>query len=260
MAKGIIRIEFITKRDIRSDDIAIQIYQKLIDISPKLAPQFVNWHEPVNIPVNSIDTWLAHWSKPATIKSELGSSETDMGMLWSRRNVCRVRGKVAHHADNQRLGSLVNIETDWHKNIRWEDLFDELLAILCPEYASINLISPDEFRFRNTPEYLGVGTISRLVSRKYEGNWRRPDVWDKEAWCRYRFLPNLAWRTYFSKGFVGCYDKTELAKECEIHPFKDGIIVTVGDSLESILRNFEAYNLRRERAKLAFTENVFSSS
>jgi len=259
VAKSTIQIEFITKHDIRSHEIATQVYQTLVDTSSKLIPEFINWHEPVNIPVQSLDTWLEHWSKPAIIKSELGNSDTDMGMLWSRRRVCRLRGEVEHRHDDQRHGSLIAIEADWHKNIHWEDLFDKLLTILKPEYASLNIISPEEFRCRNTSKYLRAGTLSRLVSWQYEGNWRRPDTWDKEAWNNYRFLPNLAWKTYLSKGFEGCYDKHILEKVCEIQPFNNGLVLKVSERLTSITDAFEAYELQRERVKLAFSDDVFKS-
>ena len=258
MPKSEVQIELITKKDIRSSEIGREVFNILKTSSEKVLPEYVSKIEPVNIRIDSLETWLEHWSSPECSRYEGVTHDFDSGLIWRRRKSLKSWGAVTHGHDLIHQGSSVFISSTWNKSVEWESIFDLLVGIIEPEYAGIHVFGSDELSMRKSGEPFQVLAIWKLVSYKYEGNWRRPDSFDLKAWRDYRHLPDLPFKAYLSQGFKDQYDLSKLEEiGCLKHKGK-GVYVKIADDLDFVVNDFPSFTTKRKKVRSAFSTGFFT--
>ena len=264
-----------TYRDLRSTEIAEQIYDAFSAASPKLAPNRISvWlqHQPV---ANRSD-FAKHWhtqmayeirasrSKTAPIRDE-GNSQ--VGANWRTTGALNGRGEVSFQPDRDKTRpDTLRIDHAFSPRVDWYELLHQLVQITEPAYAMLHVfnvegtscghsIAPDEFSGALTGE-------DRFVSWKTPaGTWRKPDKWERAERRRYRYLPNLPWANYLGPEFRDSFNLDQLREavsdSCEMG---DGMLFRTTSQLGDVLQAEFEFSERQAQLKRAFAEGTFIGS
>ena len=132
------------------------------------------------------------------------------------------------------------------------------MEIVEPEYAGLHVFGPQELSTTQDKKPFQVLAIWKLVSDKYEGNWRRPDSFDLEAWKHYKHLPNLPFKVYLSSGFNSQYNLSKLGENVCVEHFGNGISIRLTDKLDEVINDFQSFMTKRKKVRSAFVDGFFT--
>jgi len=244
MQRPTVAIGITTYRDLRGKDIALDVLRALTETNVRLLPQFVNWHEPVNVALDSNDTWIRFW---------------ELNALWRRRHSVQSGGTIWHRSDPTGDTTL-SLDFRWDRSVDWWGLFGKLCEISCPAYGMVHLFTAEERKTLDYQVFDGpvVGEFAFTCRVAADGNFVRPDSWDMAARRSYRFLPELSWGNYFGPEFGGRYDRAELGWHVLHEPvIPEAAMFRLTSEIGDVIDGPQAFGLTRSRARTAFAEGTF---
>lgn len=269
MAVSQIAIGLTTYQDISAEDTSLAVYEALKATSEKLLPEYVNWYEPVNIPVANHEDWKTHWCTDATMRTDGASSDVRFGALWRRRHSLQGWGQAqfasrSHKAEDSSL----SLHYNWSPKVDWLALFRDLCEITVPAYAMLHLFTAEEIEAnrRRGGEKTAVehfdgavtGETCFVTSIAPDGNLRRPDSWDRAARRTFRFLPQLSWANHLGAEFDGQYDFDVIRANADsVITGEDFVAFTISKRLADVMDDYDGFAQRRRRLRAAFRDGFF---
>lgn len=250
-----------TYDDISNSDTARAVYDILHQCDVRLTPEFINWHEPVNIPIEKLETWSHYWMTDAVIRGQGTSTDVKTGAIWRRRKTVRNWGMV-HHAsgNNGNFDSTLIMVFNQKRGIDWFTLFSELCALLRPAHGMLHQFPPQEIKqldyHRFDSAVVGENAFTGRVAE--DGNKVFPDL-RKRTWPRqFKYLPELAWANYLGQELSATYDTAAiLNRASRAWPNELGLLFRITDSFDDVTEDHERFSARRLELRDCFVAGTF---
>lgn len=221
--KKYVLISLVTRQKLIKEPYGRRILSIFYDEYPLLSPQFANYYEPVNNPINSVDEALEYWGKAP--------------FLCRRKK--SIVGSWYVSEDNNNIGWLT-FEYNWNPKINWYQLFKELVVITDTYFGYIHVFSDNEV------EPAGVGSaIGSFL-------WGTPSIHLKKG------IPQLGWANYFGEEYVKEIDVSLLQKNgFDVEELGEGYLFHVTDKLSDVIDNYAHFDERRKHLKSLFRPDLF---
>lgn len=256
-----IAIGITTYEDISSVDIGRAVYDLLLEFGGKLQPEFVNWHEPVNIPVADPETWSRYWSIDAMTRVERGAIEFKFGPIWRRRSSLASTGSVSHGDRSERnADSTFRLYARTAGSVDWLNLFSKLCTLFKPAYGMLHCFPTQEIKKLDYQSFDGAvaGEIAFTTRVAADGNLVRPDLWRLTFPRQFIYLPELSWANYFGPEWAGTYDVEGLIRLAHA-AWRDehGLFLQVSENLSDVSKNYETFSKQRDLLRTCFVPGTF---
>jgi hypothetical protein len=259
-----IAIGITTYEDISSIETGLAVYELLLESGGKLQPQFVNWHEPVNIPVADRETWSRYWSIDAMTRIEGGATQFKIGPIWRRRTSLASTGTV-HHGDRsgRDAASTFQLSARMAGSVDWLHLFRRLCTLLKPAYGMLHCFPTHEIKKLDYLSFDGpvAGEIAFTTRVASDGNLVRPDLRQRTFPRKFIYLPELSWANYFGPEWAGTYDVEGVTGRAH-GAWRDehGLLVQVSENFSDVSKNHETFNKRRDLLRSCFVPGTFRTA
>ncbi|MDB5433145.1 MAG: hypothetical protein JWP35_4261 [Caulobacter sp.] len=188
-------------------------------------------------------------------------SEFLIGAEWRRTGVMSGTGQVHFRYDPADANSL-QLEGTYSSKIDWPELFERLIAIFSPSYAMLHLFTPTELephpnsRFGFNGAVFGEPHFTSWLSSN--GDWRKPDSFDREARRQYRFLTELSWANYLGSEFEGQYDAGVIKSEAaSARKLGNGFLFQATTKPDDVVNSPQMFRSKRDTLKKAFRPGFF---
>lgn len=253
-----VAIGITTYQDISGKDHARFVYDALCQTDHRLCPEFVNWHEPINIAIENQEIWTEYWAQNATIEFEGIVSNTKFGGLWRRRKSVQNWGMVNHilPKNGEPRTSTLMMDFRWHAKIDWWQLFSELCNGFETTYGMLHLFTPEEIKPLDYQAFDGpvCGEHSFAAKPNKYGQYPRTSDGSKI----FSFLPELSWANYLGPKFAHLYDE-EIICANAYNAKLDGqsLMFRVSQNLGDVMHEHEMFSNKRMILRKAFTKGTF---
>ncbi|MEL6954803.1 MAG: hypothetical protein AAFN09_08855 [Pseudomonadota bacterium] len=261
MKNPIVAIGLTTYDDISSAEIARSVFRILQKTDARLCPEFVNWHEPINVPVNDEAVWLEYWSRDAVLRLHGSAMDTKLGGLWRRRRSVQSWGCVSHASTNGwNDDSTLSLSFRWNASIDWWHLFSSLCNILNPAYGMLHLFTDTERKLVELCNFdgpvVGEGVFTNKLSK--DGNVIGVDRRKRTNPMQYCYIPELSWGNCFGVEFKGVFNPECLTKEAAFGKVDSGkTLIRITESLDDILNDHENFCAKRAYLRSLFRTGAF---
>lgn len=259
-----------TYKNIKSADFGLAFYEALIACSPKLAPSSV---EVIleNYGVEGAQDFASFWcnERKLVVRPKYGVAPSyiapgNFGAHWRTKGALSGRGEVFFGGVDPNNPSTLLLEHNYAAKPNWTALFLELLEVFEPAQANIHVFTKRELdlagqgRFAFRQPIVGEGAFTHWKSKL--GDWRGPDPWEILQRRNYRFVPELAWGTYFGAEFSESLDKEFLlARGKDSIELCNGVLLKVTEGLIDVIKQPDQFEAERNKIRSAFPENFFRS-
>jgi hypothetical protein len=216
-------ISIVTRKKMIEEPYGRNILSLFYDKYPLLAPQYANFYEPINKPINNPDEALEYWE--------------DEEFLGRRRNA--VVGSWYISPDRIKEGWLT-FKYNWRSKIDWFKLFQELMTLTEGYFGYVHVITDTE----REPAGAGSAICCFLYGT--------PGVHLKKG------IPNLGWAHYFGEEYVKELDIPLLEKNgFKVQKLGDGYVFQLTDNLSDVIDNYDHFDERRKVMKSLFRPDLF---
>jgi hypothetical protein len=221
--KKYVLLSLVTRTKLTKEPYGRRILSLFYNHYPLLAPQYANFYEPINKPINTIDEALGYWE--------------DEEFLCRRKN--SIVGSWYITEDISRIGWMT-FEYNWSPQVDWFKLFNELVSITEAYFGYVHVFTNNEI------EPAGAGSaIGCFISGT-------PSVHLKKG------IPNLGWGHYFGEEYVKEIDVPLLQKHgFDVQKFGEGYLFHITDNLSDVIDDYERFNERRKLLKSLFRPDLF---
>ena len=250
-----------TYDDISKSDTAQAVYDILHQCDARLTPEFINWHEPVNIPIEKLETWSHYWMTDAVIRAQGTATDVKIGAIWRRRKSVRNWGMVDHASGNNgNLDSTLIMVFNQKSGIDWFALFSELCALLRPAHGMLHQFPPQEIKLLDYHRFDNavVGEMAFTGRVAEDGNKVFPDL-RKRTWPRqFKYLPELAWANYLGPELSATYDTASILNcASRAWPNGHGLLFRITDGFDDVTEDHEQFSARRLELRDCFVAGTF---
>ncbi|WP_123876593.1 hypothetical protein [Fuscovulum blasticum] len=256
-----IAIGITTYEDISSVATGLAVYELLLELGGKLQPEFVNWHEPVNIPVADRETWSRYWSIDAMTRIEGGATELKFGPIWRRRTSLASTGSVTHgNRSGRDAASTFQLSAKMAGSVDWLQLFSKLCTILKPAYGMLHCFPPEEVKRLDYLSFNGpvAGEIAFTARIASDGNLVRPDKQRRTFPRQFTYLPELSWANYFGPEWAGTYDvEGVIGRAHRAWRDENGVLIQVSENFADVSKNHVTFNKQRDLLRSCFVPGTF---
>ena len=194
------------------------------DEFPGLKPQTVNYTEPINKPVETIEDALEYWGQ--------------LTFYWRRKNAPRTYGSVSESGNFGSDG--VRLKCDWKSTIDWFSLFKRLVETTNSNAAYLHLFCDHELQpvtFGSPNHDFRLGAAGAALRNG---------------------IPGIGWANYFGSDYAKEVDPALLRKNgFEVEPFENGYIFKVSPDITDVKTDYEAFDKRRQLLRSLFRQEVF---
>lgn len=264
MKNPTVAIGLTTYDDISSPEHARSVFKILKQVDSRLCPEFVNWHEPINIPISKEAVWVDYWAQSAVLRSYGSAMDIQLGSLWRRRRSVQSWGSV-NHASKQdpSYDSTMSLSFRWNAQIDWWRLFSRLCDTLNPAYGMLHLFTDTERKRVELCNFDGpvVGEGAFINKLSSDGNVVRVDRRKRTNPMQFRYLPELSWANYFGVEFESLFNPEHLTKAASFGKTEDGkTLIRISNKIEDILNDHENFCVKREKLRALFCTGVFRNT
>jgi hypothetical protein len=216
-------ISIVTRKKMTEEPYGRNILSLFYDKYPLLAPQYANFYEPINKPINNPDEALEFWE--------------DEEFMGRRRNA--VVGSWNVSEDIDRIGRLI-FEYNWDAKTDWFKLFQELIDLTEAYFGYVHVFTDRE------REPAAVGSAIFGFTRGMAGFHLKKGI------------PNLGWAHYFGEEYVKELDISLLEKNgFKVQKLGDGYVFQLTDNLSDVIDNYDHFDERRKVLKSLFRPDLF---
>tara|TARA_R110002096_G_scaffold105931_1_gene233125 strand:- start:145 stop:948 length:804 start_codon:yes stop_codon:yes gene_type:complete len=261
MKSADIVIGITTYDDISNSETARAVYNILHQCDAQLTPEFINWHEPVNIPIETLETWSHYWMTDAVIRGQGAPADIKIGAIWCRRRSVRSWGMVDHASGNNgNLDSTLIMRFNQKSGIDWFSLFSQLCALLRPAHGMLHQFPPQEKKMLDYNRFdsavVGERAFTGRVAK--DGNKVFPDL-RKRTWPRqFKYLPELAWANYLGPELSATYDAVAILNfAARAWPNERGVLFRITDDFGDVTEDHERFSARRLELRDCFVAGTF---
>ncbi|MBY0273449.1 MAG: hypothetical protein K2X02_08630 [Alphaproteobacteria bacterium] len=221
--KKYVLLSLVTRQKLMKEPYGRKILALFYDQYPLLAPQYANFYEPINKPINNVDEALQYW-------------EGDP-FLCRRKNSIVGWGNIG----SDRIGvNCIEFEYNWNTKIDWFKLFKELVAITEAYFGYVHVFTEKEI------EPAGAGSA---ISCFLNGT---PGVHLKKG------IPNLGWGHYFGEEYVKEVDVPLLQKHgFDVQKLGEGYVFHITENLSDVIKKYDEFDERRKLLKSLFRPDLF---
>lgn len=221
--KKYVLLSLVTRTKLTKEPYGRGILTLFYDKYPLLAPQYANYYEPINKPINTVNEALDYWDGE--------------GLLCRRKN--SIVGSWYISEDMHRI-NWINLEYDWNTKIDWFKLFQDLTIIVKPYFGYVHVFTDREI------EPAAVGSAIGCFTRGTPAIHLRKGI------------PNLGWAHYFGEEYVKEIDVALLQKHgFNVQQFGEGYLFHITDKLSDVIDDYEHFNERRKELKSLFRSDLF---
>ena len=204
MRKATVAIGLTAYNDMSGPEHAKYVFEILHQTDPKLCPEFVNWHDPVNVPILNESVWTEYWAQDAVFKGNGSARDVKFFGMWRRRHSIKSQGMV-NHGSEQGIGnpSTLSLTFRWSAKIdRWY-LFSSLCDVFTPAYGMLHLFTDAEKKRVELCSFDRpvVGEVAFVNKLSSDGNLIRIDRRKRTIPMRFSYIPELSWANYFGSEF-----------------------------------------------------------
>lgn len=221
--KKYVLLSFVTRKKLTKEPYGRKMLSLFYDKYPLLAPQYANYYEPINNPVNSADEALEYWGYDPFL--------------------CRRKSSVSGwwyvSEDISKIGYL-KIKYDWNPKVDWFTLFKELVSITEAFFGYVHVFTEREI------EPAGAGSAIDCFIRG------TPAIHLKKG------IPNLGWGHYFGEEYVKEIDISLLKRRgFEVQKFGEGYVFHITENLSDVIDNYDYFDEKRKLLKSLFRPDLF---
>ncbi|MBA3814656.1 MAG: hypothetical protein H0X26_09310 [Alphaproteobacteria bacterium] len=221
--KKYVLISLVTRKKMNQEPYGRKILSLFYDHYSELAPQYANFYEPINKPVNTVEGALAFWE--------------DEMFLCRRRNL--VAGWWHVSEDISKVGR-IKFEYDWNKKVDWFKLFYDLVMISEAYFGYVHVFTEREI------EPAAIGSSISAFQMGAAGFHLKKGI------------PQLGWAHYFGEEYVKEIDVPLLQKHgFDVQKFGEGYVFHITDKLSDVIDNYEHFDERRKLLKSLFRPTLF---
>jgi hypothetical protein len=221
--KRYVLLSLVTREKLDKENYGRKILSLFYEQYPELAPQYSNFYEPLNKPINTVDEALKYWVKEA--------------FLFRRSKTVVMYGNIGP----DRIGvGCIKFEYNWNVQNNWFKLFQELVALSKSYFGYIHVFSDREI------EPGGAGSAVGCFTRG------TPGVHLKKG------IPQLGWAHYFGEEYVKEIDVKLLQQhDFDVQKFGEGYLFHITDKLSDVIDNYDYFDERRKLLKSLFRPTLF---
>lgn len=259
-----------TYEDIRSPDFGFELYEALVEGSPKLAPyrvDVISDKYDVASPQDFASRWCSERRLSVRPKYGVAPSYTplsEFGAEWRTKGTLSGGGDVFFGGSDPNGASTLTLLHNYKAGIGWQDLFLRLVKLFKPAHANLHIFTERELELAGEGRFAFRAPIAGEASftswKSKIGDWRGPDPWEVAERRRYRFLPDLAWGNYLGDEFSGRFDRP-LLLECS-NMFAElikGVLFHVTPKLSDVIDHPSFFERERAKIRRAFADDFFRS-
>lgn len=218
-------ITLMTDRETKTEAFCREFLELLYLKYPALSPEFVSFEEPINVPIENVESALKFFKVDDT--------------LWKKRGA-GMYGHIIHNWSNN--AATVKILIRYTKKFFLGNLFEDMIKICEPRYAYVHLCTEEEL---DSPleDSLITADLFRCAA---------------DAPIRNKEFNNLAWMNYFSDPYLARLNISGLKElEFDVEYFHKGVILKVSENIEDIVTDLDEFIRRRKIAKSCFDDKFF---
>lgn len=221
--KKYVLLSLVTHKKLTKDPYGRRTLSLFYDQYPLLAPQYANFYEPINKPINTVEEALDYWEGDPFL--------------------CRRKNSIAGWGDvgSDRIGiNCIIFGYNWSLQINWFKLFQELVTVTEAYFGYVHVFTDREI------EPAAVGSaIDCFIGGT-------PGVHLKKG------IPNLGWAHYFGEEYVKEIDVPLLQKHgFEVQKLGEGYLFHITDNLADVINDYDYFNERRKLLKSLFRPDLF---
>lgn len=221
--KKYVLLSLVTHKKLTKEPYGRRLLSLFYDHYPLLVPQYANFYEPINKPINTVDEALVYWE--------------DETFLCRRRNSVAGWGHVSE--DISKIGR-IKLEYDWNPKIDWFYLFQELITITEAYFGYVHVFTKNEIEPAAVGSAIGGFMMGMAGFHLKKG------------------IPNLGWGHYFGEEYVKEIDAALLQKHgFDVQQFGEGYLFHITDKLSDVIDDYEHFNERRKELKSLFRPDLF---
>ena len=226
MKRKYVFLSMVSREKLTKEPHGHNILKLLYEKYPNLAPEYCNYHEPVNIPTPTFEDAYKLWNEEWFFCRRKHSVQMNISIMLNRFDVSSIR-----------------FECNWHKEIKWLNLFEELMKESKSYFGYIHFFTDREIE---------SGEIGSAVDCFLRGT---------PSWAlKENGIPQLAWANYFGEEYVKELDVSLLQQHgFEVNPLGDGYVFNVTNNIEDIITNYDHFNARRQELKSLFRPGLFQN-
>ncbi len=226
MHKKYVLISLVTHQQMKRDLFGKKILSLFYEQYPTLAPQFANFHEPVNNPIKTIDEALEFWVWENFPIFLCRRKTSIVGSWWINKDIKHIGG--------------LRFNYNWNNNVNWHKLFNELISASKAFFGYIHVFTDREI----VPSAAGSAISSFLHGTP--------------GHSLEKGIPNLGWANYFGEEYVKEIDVPLLQKNgFNIQKLGDGYVFNVTANLSDVINSYDEFNERRKVLKSLFRPELF---
>ncbi|WP_343642562.1 hypothetical protein [Roseateles sp.] len=226
-----------------------ELLRALVNADARLMPEKVGNHEPLNIPVHSVEDCEPYWAVRDRPKGTILENNA-ANFLWKRARSIKSTGYVKHRHCNihgeERPGWII-FKSDVDKKINWYEIFRYLCLAFEPVYATLHIVAIIE---QNSSAYTeeeksSFGFNDHVMGLPYVA-------------LKGRGLANISWANYFGPDLKGEVRQPEIRDaKFLVEEIGDGVMLRVTDNLLDVADDFDEFSRRRNKLRTFFREGTF---
>jgi len=221
--KKYVLLSLVTRKELPREPYGRRILSLFYDKYPLLAPQYANYYEPIDNPVNSADEALEYWGHDPFL--------------------CRRKKSVSgwwHVSEDVSKISRMKFEYDWSVKVDWFKLFRELVTISEAYFGYVHVFTEREIE----PAAIGSSISGFLMGIA--------------GFHLKKGIPNLGWAHYFGEEYVKEIDVSLLKKHgFDVQKLGEGYVFHITENLSDVIDSYVSFDERRKLLKSLFRPDLF---
>jgi hypothetical protein len=221
--KKYVLLSLVTRKKLTKEPYGGNVLSLFYNQYPMLAPQYANFYEPINKPINTVNEALAYWE--------------DEEFLCRRKN--SIVGWWNIGPDRIEVNR-IKLEYNWSPQIDWFKLFQELIAITEAYFGYVHIFTDKEIE----PAAVGSAINAFLIGAA--------------GFHLKKGIPNLGWGHYFGEEYVKEINLPLLQQHgFDVQKFGEGYLFHITDKLSDVINDYDHFNERRKLLKSLFRPDLF---